>query len=288
MLDANVQGCHVVHFNHQFRGEASDADAAFVEVTAKRLGVPVTIISANVSELAQGQNWEATARDFRYEHLQRLGKELNLSWAATGHTADDQAETVLHHLIRGSGMSGLRGVAPIRYLGDSTMSLIRPMLNITRKEVEAYLAELGQDYRTDATNADPRFTRNRIRHELLPMLRTFNVNVDAALTRSADHFCEIDDYLSQQTQDLFHRAVRPPMGRYKILDVTALSLGAPLIRRELYRLVWRSMLWPIGAMTRQHWLRVDDVAMGTLTACDFPEGVHVRRVRDVVRFWRDS
>ena len=282
MLDAKIDRCHVVHFNHQFRGEASDADAEFVQSTAKQLGVPCTIISANVTELAQGQNWEATARDFRYTHLQRLAAEWNAGWVATGHTADDQAETVLHHLIRGSGLSGLRGIAPIRNISDSV--LVRPLLNFTRKQVESYLLDLNQTYRTDATNFDAKFTRNRIRHELLPILRTFNGSIDNALSRTADHFREVTQYIHEQATQILQKVERPRAGNCVILDVNVLSLAVPLLRCEVYRLIWQREGWPTLAMTRQHWLRLDAVTTG----CDFPDGVHVRRVRNVVQLWRGS
>ena len=277
---------HVVHFNHQLRGEASDADAAFVEATANHFQRPITTVSADVTKLAEGENWEATARTFRYDHLQRLAEELQAGWVATGHTADDQAETVLHHLIRGSGLSGLRGIAPIRPLTDNGVSLVRPLLNVTRNQVETFLTELGQEYRTDATNVDAKFTRNRIRHELRPMLRSFNPGIDNALSRAADHFREVDDYLQQQAVQLLNHAARPKAGTCIVLDVNALAQAPQLLRCEVYRMVWRSMGWPIAAMTRQHWHRVDAVAVGSATACDFPANVHVRRVGSVIQLHR--
>ena len=284
MLDAKIEGCHVVHVNHQSRGADSDDDAEFVQDTGVSLKVPATIVSINITKLAHGENWEATARRIRYLEFEKVARRERASWVATGHTADDQAETVLHHLIRGSGLSGLRGIAPIRKLGDSAVSVFRPMLNITRKQVEAYLAELGQDYRTDATNFDAKLTRNRIRHELLPMLRTFNVGVDSALLRTAEHVREVTEYLHEQALQLLQQAEQPRIGNRVILSVNALSLAPQLLRCEVYRLIWEREQWPVNAMTRTHWLRVD----GVTTACDFPDGVHVRRVRDVVQLSRDS
>src|SRR5690606_24443286 len=127
-----------------------------------------------------GENLEQVAREERYAWLARVAAEEGAGWVATGHTADDQAETVLHRLLRGTGLRGLRGIAARRELRPGIW-LLRPLLHLGRADVLAYLGALGQDYRRDSSNLDPRFTRNRIRSELLPLLRTFNPDVTRAL-----------------------------------------------------------------------------------------------------------
>src|SRR5262249_54909010 len=136
-------------------------------------------------------NREAHARRQRYDWLTKVAAESGIPWIATGHTADDQAETVLFRLLRGTGLDGLRGIAPIRALAGE-VRVVRPLLSATRQDVLDYLAGLGQDYRTDESNADRRFTRNRIRHELLPLLaRAYNPRVREVLCRLASQAAEV-------------------------------------------------------------------------------------------------
>src|SRR5439155_1463745 len=129
-----------------------------------------------------GSNLEAVARELRYDWLMRVAGEAGASFVATGHTADDQAETVMHHLLRGTGLRGLTGIAPRRLLAPQ-VELIRPLLEVQRTEVLSFLDERKQPYRHDRSNLNLGFTRNRIRHELLPNLADkYNPAVVACLT----------------------------------------------------------------------------------------------------------
>src|SRR5262249_2241634 len=126
-------------------------------------------------------NLEAVARRTRYQWLTKVAREAGARWIATGHTANDQAETVLHRLLRGTGLQGLGGSAPRRTLAPG-LEVIRPMLGVTRAEVVVFLQKEQQAYRLDSTNADLRFTRNRIRHQLLPHLaRRYNPEITNVL-----------------------------------------------------------------------------------------------------------
>jgi tRNA(Ile)-lysidine synthase len=127
---------------------------------------------------------EAAARILRYDFLLRAAQQTNASCVAVAHTADDQAETVLLRVLRGAGLRGMRGILPKRELGAG-VSLVRPLLCMTRAEILAYCAEHGLTPRLDSSNADTRFARNRVRHELLPMLATYNPSVRAVLARTA-------------------------------------------------------------------------------------------------------
>src|SRR5206468_2111324 len=159
--------------NHGLRGAASDADEEFVRelvgrpAATSRLSFKLRRVAAE--EQREAGNLEARGRRLRYDWLANLAEACGIPWVATGHTADDQAETVLFRLLRGTGLDGLRGIASCRIL-TTNVSVIRPLLSVTRVGVLDYLAGVGQDYRTDESNADRRFTRNRIRHELLPLL----------------------------------------------------------------------------------------------------------------------
>jgi tRNA(Ile)-lysidine synthase len=294
----------IAHLNHQLRGAGSDGDEAFVRALGASLGVPCRVKAADVAALAGGDNLEATARCVRYEFFDEVAAEVGAAWIATGHTADDQAETVIHRIIRGTGIQGLRGVAAIRRqeTGDRsqetgktsapalptpdscllTPALIRPLLTTTRAEVLAYLDALNQPFREDISNADPRFTRNRIRHELLPLLKTFNPDVVAALAHLAEHARDAHEIIAKVAAEFLAKAERPRAGNTVILDVAALGTSRAVIRAVL-RLIWEREGWPQSEMDFDAWDRAVEVACGELSAGDFPGGISMRHAGRVVQ-----
>lgn len=154
------------HFNHALRGTASDEDAAFVRELSLRLDVP--FFSEKQDVRASGGNLEASARTARYGFLDRVAAGFPAARIATAHTMNDNAETVLFHMARGAGAQGMQGVPPVRG------NVIRPLLCLQRAEIEQYLRDMGQPFRTDASNADLSYSRNRIRHIVLPELCRIN------------------------------------------------------------------------------------------------------------------
>lgn len=187
---------HVAHLDHTLRGAESAAEAAFVAETARAWGVPATIDSADVRALARTRraNLYDAARAARYAFLARVAQRCGAHAVATAHHADDQAETVLAHLLRGAGPAGLAGMPPVAPWAawapgggeDAAPLLIRPLLAVTRAEIEAYCAASGLVPRRDPTNDDRRYTRARIRHDLLPMLIEYNPRIVEALGRTAE------------------------------------------------------------------------------------------------------
>jgi tRNA(Ile)-lysidine synthase len=197
----------VAHFNHQLRPEADD-DQQFVVDLCDRLGVTCEVERTAVNDLAtqSGGGLEATARWARYRFLEAVAGRLGARFVVTAHTADDQAETILHRILRGTGVRGLAGMARARPLGHAT--LIRPLLGIRREELRAYLDELGQPHRSDRSNLDVRFTRNRIRRELLPRLqRRFNPDVVEALLRLGNLAGDAQAVVNGLVAELFDRCV---------------------------------------------------------------------------------
>jgi tRNA(Ile)-lysidine synthase len=284
------QGLAVAHVNHQLRGAESDADEAFVQELAAKLSLPMRSECLNVKALAQreGDNLEAVARRARYAWLERIAREMGASWVATGHTADDQAETVLHRLLRGTGLKGLRGIAARRALGAG-IDLVRPLLLIRRADVIAYLDAEGQNYRIDSSNCDPAFTRNRIRHELLPLLvRRFNPEVVAILGRLANQANEAYQLEQGQARTLLAAAERPRVGDLLILDRGSLSGAARPLVRDVFRLLWEREGWPQGRMSFAAWDRLADVARGDLSSVDLPCGIHAAGRERVVQIGRRS
>jgi tRNA(Ile)-lysidine synthase len=187
-------GLSAVHINHGLRGEESDADQRFVEEICARLGIPLDIHRASVPErLAQvraagdPETVEEAARTVRYEHFHSLIASGRADAILTAHTLDDQAETVLMKLLRGAWTEGLSAIHPIIIVpGSRPGKILRPFLRTRRADIETFLKQANQPWRDDSSNTDTAFTRNRIRHELLPRLREFNPSLDQTLANLAE------------------------------------------------------------------------------------------------------
>ena len=174
---------HVAHLDHQFRGEESKADADFVKQHADLLNLPIILESQDVPRLIERENLspEAGARKARYEFYQRVVEKEKCDSIALGHNADDQVETILMHLIRGSGMRGLVGMLPVRGI------YIRPLLNVFRSEIDNFLSDIRIVPRQDSSNLKPIYFRNKIRLELLPLLESnYNPNIKEILLQTAE------------------------------------------------------------------------------------------------------
>jgi tRNA(Ile)-lysidine synthase len=190
---------HVCHLNHQLRGADSDADAEFVRQLATQYSLPSTIEACTVAPD------EDSARRARQEFFGRVAERTGLKKLVLAHTADDQVETFLLRLLRGAGVPGLVGIWPERQLG--TLRVIRPLLKVRRLEIMEYLAAKQLSYREDKSNADTRFTRNRIRHELLPLLeREYNPAIRDVLLNTAEILRDEDFYLLRHVAQRFYMA----------------------------------------------------------------------------------
>jgi len=174
-----------IHVHHGLRGAEADGDAEFVAQIAKRLDVPLCTEHGDVAALAaeRGQGIEEAARALRYQSFQELLAEHKVDAVATAHTLDDQAETVLMKMLRGAWTEGLGGIAPVVTMKGGCIQ--RPLLEVTRAEVVAYLEARGQPWREDSTNQELTFTRNRVRYTLLPRLREFQPRIAEQLSRMA-------------------------------------------------------------------------------------------------------
>lgn len=173
----------VAHVHHGLRPE-SDGEEELVRTYCQSLNLPLCVLHTRVrEEMQKGETVESAARRLRYAFFAKIAKERGASHLATAHTLDDQGETVLLHLIHGAGPKGLCGIFPKHTEGDLTV--IRPLLQCSRQEIEAYCKENKIPFATDASNKDLHYTRNRIRHEILPKLRELNPNINATLGRTA-------------------------------------------------------------------------------------------------------
>lgn len=269
---------HAAHLDHQLRGEASEADARWLARLFESLPAPLTIGTSPIAELARaaGRGIEETARDERYRFLEETARKTGCPFIAVAHTADDQAETVLHHILRGTGLAGLSGMPAVREL-DSGVRLVRPMLGLRRADVLAWLGELGQDFREDESNADETFTRNRLRRQVLPQLaRDFNPQLIDALCRLGQQARETQAALSSCAADLLDRAIESETPRECHLKWQPLTGRPAHLVREILSELWKRRNWPRQRMTFEHWDRLAGILLAGGSA-DFPDGVRACR-----------
>ncbi len=193
----------LIHVNHALRGAESDADEVFCRDLAQRLNVPVDIVAAPVA--ATGRSPESAARDARYAAFDLAAARLGATMVCTAHTADDQAETVLLRLLRGAGLRGLSGIRP------TNRQIVRPLLDCRRNHLRDWLVQHGEAWREDASNLDVSIPRNRIRHELLPVLEQVATQIGGdgieAVARFASYASEDEQFLEAAAIELASRLV---------------------------------------------------------------------------------
>ena len=185
----------VAHFNHGLRPEADDDETRFVESVAESYGLPFFVKRADISLRAHHGSLEEAARTARYRFLEEVRERSSAQEVAVGHNLDDQAETVIMRLLRGSGPSGLGGIPPTR---DGR--IIRPLIEVTRKEIEAYLDCRALKYTVDSSNLDTRFLRNKIRLELMPALQSYQPNIRKILGQTAEILRQDEEWLNEEAR----------------------------------------------------------------------------------------
>jgi tRNA(Ile)-lysidine synthase len=275
----------IAHLNHRLRGAESDADEAFVAQLAGSLGLPFVRTAVEVRERAEAEssNLEAMARTVRYEWLASVAREQGLDRIATGHTASDQAETVLLRLLRGAGFQGLRGIAGERTL-EPGLVVLRPLRTVTRGEVLAYLDEIGQNARHDPSNDDASLRRNRIRHQLLPLLESdYNPAIARVLARLAEQAEEFFQEEEASSTELLALAERPRAGTMVVLDRRTLQAVPRSRVRSLLRAIYRREGWSQDDIPFAMWDRMAGVVWDEEPALDLPRGVRIERRENVVR-----
>ena len=193
----------IAHLNHCFRGKESEEDADFVCRLAEDLGLPAQVESRDVAGYAEESNLsaQAAAREVRYRFFQDAAEKFNCSKLATGHNANDQAETVLLHFLRGSGLAGLGGIPPVR---DTWV--VRPLIEIHRSEIEKYCTDNGLSSRLDRSNMKTVYTRNRLRLELMPLLQAeYNSNLVETLVRTGEIMRKEEKFLTELTERMYEQ-----------------------------------------------------------------------------------
>jgi tRNA(Ile)-lysidine synthetase-like protein len=216
---------HVATFDHQLRGEESADDSRFVCEIARSWSIQASAGAANVAALARewSMGIEAAARRARYTFLAEVAQQVGARQIALGHNQADQAETVLMHVIRGAGLTGLRGMLPKTRLTGAhpDLVIVRPLLETPRADIEAYIRELGIQPRLDRTNADRSYIRNRLRHDIMPLLEAINPQVRAALARTGQLARDDLEALQRCLPPMQQRGAGISIGRAEFLELPA-------------------------------------------------------------------
>lgn len=284
----------VVHFNHQIRGAASDADEQFVAHLAKEHKLDFHSARGDAPGRAskEKESLETAARQLRYAFFRELISAGDLNKIALAHTMDDQAETVLMRFLRGAGTRGLAGIYPRR--SEEAAIFIRPLLETRRTDIESFLRARKQSWREDATNADTAHTRNKLRHEVLPKLREFNPAIVETLSRSAQVARAEEDYWRAEADRLLPLLVLPGKaargGGRSVetaseqsfgLDLHALANHPPALQRRLLRAAAESLDLELDI---DHVESVLNVARGEAKATGLPGNWRVVRSHRELRF----
>lgn len=263
---------HVAHLNHGIRGHEADADARFVAELCRSWELPCTIDRADVPALARdwGRAIEEAARQARYGFLALVARAVGGKSVAVAHNADDQVETVLMHFLRGSGLAGLRGMVPLVWMDElrvqdaeqgprseprARIRLLRPLLEVSRGDIEAYCKAHDLSPRFDRSNLDQTYFRNRLRHQLIPLLETYNPNVRGVVRRMAKVVAADYDLLHRLMAVGWSKVVREEEGRVAILDLATframpLSLQRSVLRECIHRLRF--------SLRNINWVHIDD------------------------------
>jgi len=272
------------HLNHGLRGDEADGDQQFCAELCDRLGVK--FYSKKVELNADGETVEVAGRKARYDYFAELKAEFDFDKIATAHHADDQAETVLMRIMRGTGISGLSGIQYVR--GDG---VIRPLLDVERREIEAYCRENALAFRTDNTNSDTAFTRNRIRVELLPYLEvSFNPNVREALCRLVSTAGEDGEFLENYAKRLYKRLKNPLPTSEVCLHIPSVMLAERPIVVRLLRIAAEDALGVFPQLEQKH---IDDILKlmnecKSGTSLDLPNDLRVSVNYDWLTFSKQS
>jgi tRNA(Ile)-lysidine synthase len=268
----------VAHLDHGIRGSESRRDAGFVKRLAKKEGLPFFSKRIRSPGGRSGLSLEEALRAKRYEFLKRSCKKAHAHVLATAHTLDDQAETVLMRVLKGSSMKGLVGIHPVFYDGD--LRIIRPLIQTEKQEILTYCADQRIGYRTDRTNRENRFLRNRIRNRIIPYLESVNPRLKRTLSQIADSLREDFAFIEAEKKKK-SRMVRRGKGGASIL-LCDIVFQPKALQREIMREALMRSGANIKRLTFRHWKDIDTLirekAKGK--SMHVPGGLRIRKTRD--------
>jgi tRNA(Ile)-lysidine synthase len=245
---------HVAHIHHGRRGQSADRDAAFVSAEAVRSGLRVSVERLIAETRPRGASVEMWAREARYACLEAIRKRVRAGWILTAHTQNDQAETVLLNLLRGTGPRGLAGIPRVR------QRILRPLLTVSRAAIQGYSAAAGVAFREDPSNQSTAYRRNRVRQHLLPLLaREYNPRIVEALAALAAQAREDEEAFASQTTLLGAAAIRQRVQAVGV-KLSLLRAAPPAVTRRLFQEAFRRAAARRDGLTRRHLLALTQLA----------------------------
>ncbi len=270
---------HVGHLDHMLRKD-SRKDREFVERLARKLKLPVTVAKINIKELAKAGSLEEIARNARLGFLFKVARDIKADKIALGHNLDDQAETVLMRIIRGTGLYGLSGILPKREIAG--FRIIRPLIEVRRKEIAAYLKRRKIKPRLDLSNLEDIYFRNKIRNRLLPLLeKEYNKNIKEVLSNMAQSLGYDYDYLMRVAQ----RAIKGAKHKLNLKKLTSLH---PAMQRLILRMGIAKVQGDTRRITFAHIKELEDLIFNrpVNSIVDLPKGVSVVKKKNHLSFYR--
>ena len=270
----------IAHVNHNLRGAESDADEQFVRdwVQQRQKNAPWLVGEFTRLNIQTDSNGlENACREARYAWLKDVCCRYGARYLFTAHNADDQIETVLFRILRGAGLDGLAGIAPIRVLTEG-VTLVRPLLNMTKKQIIEQLDAWNQPYRTDSSNLSSDFSRNKIRNELLPLLeREYNPNVRNSLTNLSTLAAMASAEIDTLAETLLHQAIVRQTDGEIVLNRLPLRSASQYVTMECFRKIWTNRGWSQQAMGLKQWTLLAQMAQSEtiLPPYVFPGAIRV-------------
>ena len=241
------------HFEHGLRPGEDEKETEFVRSFVKSLGVPFEYEKADKNIKDGKGSLEEKARIVRYRFLERVRNKYDATKIALGHNKNDQAETIIMRLLRGSGLEGLKGIPPVR---DGV--IIRPIIGLTRDEILYYLNEKGLHYVSDPSNMDITFLRNRIRHELIPLLRTYQPNIIEVLAKTAEILFVENDFLNSEAEKWVRQNSRTVEGAI-LTNITAFNKTHPALKNRILKYLIKKKLGHTKRITYEHISRIREL-----------------------------
>lgn len=283
---------HVAHVNHGLRGKAADEDQAFTQSLAEKLQLPFHTTKFDIEALRKErkQSAEEAGRDARHQWLHDTAVAVKAQKIALAHSLDDQAETILHRIIRGTGLRGLKGMAPIRLLSKkSDLFLVRPLIEVERYEIEAFLRERGIAYKTDMTNFDTSITRNKLRHKLIPMIESeFNPRVKMSLVKLGQTAGSFYILLREIAGEVFENTKMLSGEDEVCLSVEEFAKLPPAIQTLIIDRALKTLLGRMPHLNFEHYLEIISLCgeHGYAKAIRLPKGLEARRESYVLKIYR--
>jgi tRNA(Ile)-lysidine synthase len=278
----------VAHLNHCLRRNDSDKDAQFVEVLAKKYDLPCYIHKKDVRKYRMENKYslEEAARSVRYTFLNNVANTMQYNKIAVGHHSDDNAELILMNLFRGSGTQGLSGIPPVR-----DHKIIRPLIKLNRSEIIDFLIQNKLEYVSDASNSDTKYFRNRVRNDLIPLLKTaYNPKISETLNRLSSIIRSEEEWIDDVVHPFFEKALLDVQENYIILSVTMLNQYHPALQRRIIRMTIEEIK---GDLRRIRFVNISS-AIGLLDKnsaygkIDLPDRIGIQRDQDALYVFKEK